>query len=241
MKAFRYILTALSVLFLCPSCYIHFTEKARQEWKASLNENLEEKCDSVREVKPFSALRLSGPFSYEYTPSKGTPAVRIEAPASQLGDIIITDEDGQLRIEQKKRSRKFEVRSDIHIHISGGELESISMAGSGDFHCEALRLRENDRTLSVQLAGSGDIDLEKVHGEEIQIQLAGSGDIRIGQLRTDRLKVWLAGSGDITLAGQAKEASFQLNGSGDIDAESLRTGSVLEKEVQGSGKIRLGR
>ena len=51
------------------------------------------------------------------------------------------------------------------------------------------------RLSSAEIAGSGDISVDKVSGDSFEGGIAGSGNLRIGQGEVKRLKDGIAGSG----------------------------------------------
>jgi hypothetical protein len=89
---------------------------------------------------------------------------------------------------------------------------------------------------SVALAGSGDVDVDRVSGQAFAASLAGSGDLRLRQLDSADVRMNLAGSGDVTAAGRCRSAEMSIAGSGDIRAGSLRCEAV-RLSVVGSGGL----
>lgn len=85
----------------------------------------------------------------------------------------------------------------------------ISVAGSGDVVAKGAA-----RRVDLQIAGSGDADLEQLAADEVSVKIAGSGDATIAPARLADLSI--AGSGDITLATNPAEVSTHIAGSGRI-------------------------
>lgn len=87
---------------------------------------------------------------------------------------------------------------------------------------------------AVTLAGSGDVDVDRVGGATLVATLAGSGDLRLRAVDSADVSATLAGSGDLTAAGRCRSANFTLSGSGDLRAGALRCESV-QANLVGSG------
>ena len=87
------------------------------------------------------------------------------------------------------------------------------------------------------IAGSGDIHVDKVSGQDFEGAVAGSGSIDVASLTVQQLKLSIAGSGGVKGAGSAQSAKYDIAGSGDIDAANVQTQS-LEATIAGSGGIK---
>ena len=111
-----------------------------------------------------------------------------------------------------------------------GELEGVSLSGSGNVEVRDLK----GETFECTISGSGNIDVE---GEikEVDFQISGSGEIEAEDLIADDAYVKISGSGDVRL--QARESlEGRVSGSGSIyysgEPKSLST------NVSGSGRIK---
>jgi len=89
----------------------------------------------------------------------------------------------------------------------------------------------------AEIAGSGDIRVDKVAGQDFTGTVAGSGSIDVASLTVQQLKLSIAGSGDVKGAGTAQFAKYDIAGSGDIDAGAVQTQS-LEVSIAGSGGVK---
>src|SRR5829696_9214676 len=65
---------------------------------------------------------------------------------------------------------------------------------------------------AANIAGSGDISVDKVSGDRFEGGVAGSGDLRVAQVAVGELKMGIAGSGKIEAAGNAKAAEYEIAG-----------------------------
>lgn len=70
------------------------------------------------------------------------------------------------------------------------------------------------------------------------VDLSGSGDIEIHDLKGDIFEYSVAGSGDLTVGGKVDELEIKVSGSGDVDARELEAAEVYVR-VSGSGDVRV--
>jgi hypothetical protein len=88
------------------------------------------------------------------------------------------------------------------------------------------------------IAGSGDINVDRVQGSNFDGVVAGSGGLNVDALDVQQLKLAIAGSGSAKAAnGKAQTAKYEIAGSGDVDARNVQTKDV-EVSIAGSGSIR---
>ena len=89
----------------------------------------------------------------------------------------------------------------------------------------------------AEIAGSGNIEIDRVAGDSFAGAVAGSGDLQVGQVAVKQLKLGIAGSGEIrAAAGSAGTASYDIAGSGDINAGEL-VAEVASVSIAGSGNV----
>lgn len=87
------------------------------------------------------------------------------------------------------------------------------------------------------IAGSGDIRVDKIAGQNFDGTVAGTGGLNVATLDVQQLKLSIAGSGSLKAAGKAQSAKFDIAGSGDIDAAAIQTQSV-DVSIAGSGGVK---
>ena len=75
--------------------------------------------------------------------------------------------------------------------------------------------------LSLQVTGSGDIELDEAEAVNSMAQVTGSGDIKVHFNNSDTATATITGSGDITFTGTLSQLSKQVSGSGEIDTDKL--------------------
>lgn len=168
------------------------------------------------QVGGFTGLEIAGPFDVRVTTGKAV-AVSAQAPQKLLDATEVVVEGGTLKIRPKKK----------------GWFGGMSWS-SRDPAVFTISVPALD---SAQIAGSGDMDIDRVSGDGFKGAVAGSGNLRLGQVAVRELGLSIAGSGDITAAGQAQSASFSIAGSGDLDASGLRS-TDAKVSIAGSGNIK---
>ena len=88
------------------------------------------------------------------------------------------------------------------------------------------------------IAGSGDIRVDHVRGDQFNGTIAGSGGLNVDTVEVGSLKLSIAGSGSAKAAsGKAQSASYDIGGSGDIDAGAVQT-QQAKVSIAGSGSVR---
>jgi hypothetical protein len=91
---------------------------------------------------------------------------------------------------------------------------------------------------AATLAGSGDLNIDKIQSDQFEGKMAGSGDLGVSSLNVQSLRLTMAGAGDTKIgSGQAQNADYKIYGSGDIDAPSVTT-QQLKVSITGSGDVR---
>jgi hypothetical protein len=90
----------------------------------------------------------------------------------------------------------------------------------------------------ASMAGSGDIRVDKVAGQNFTASVAGSGGVSVTTMDVQQLKLSIAGSGGVKAGtGRAQSAKYDIAGSGDIDAGAIQVQS-LDVSIAGSGGVK---
>jgi len=164
-------------------------------------------------VTGFEGLSVAVPHKVIVATGKA-PSVRAVGDQRSIDRLEVEVASGTLRIRQKK--------TDTWFSWKDGEMLTIYVT---------------THTLSsARLAGSGDVAVDRMKGQEVKLSLAGSGDLNVGVVTADNLDVSLAGSGDMAMTGTCGAATISIAGSGDIDAPGLKCQSLTGK-IAGSGDI----
>jgi hypothetical protein len=164
-------------------------------------------------VTGFEGISVSVPHKVIVTTGKA-PSVRAVGDQKSIDRLEVEVTSGTLRIREKK--------SDTWFSWKDGEVLTIYVT---------------THTLdSARLAGSGDVAVDRMKGQDVKLSLAGSGDLNVGVVTADRMDVSLAGSGDMAMTGTCGAATISIAGSGNIDAPGLKCQSLTGK-IAGSGDI----
>jgi hypothetical protein len=145
----------------------------------------------------------------------GAPSVRAEGDVAMLEKLDIRVEDGILRIGYKKGNWSLGWGKDhgpVTVHVSAPSLTG------------------------AEVAGSGDMKIDKVEGGDFAGEIAGSGEIELASLRARNASFSIAGSGGVTASGSAETAAFEIAGSGDVHASGLQVRRA-KVSIAGSGNV----
>jgi len=141
----------------------------------------------------------------------------------------------------------------IEVKITIPELESLTVAGSGDVIFTNVMVEpsmdilidgsgdisgvlEVDK-LNITVNGSGDVDLAGVNNE-LNLEISGSGDVFIKDLKLNECIVLNHGSGDVKLVGKSAYLNANTLGSGDLMGYGLKAVRV-QAVLKGSGDMLL--
>lgn len=90
----------------------------------------------------------------------------------------------------------------------------------------------------ANLAGSGDLSIDRASGDALDLSLAGSGDLSVAALAVKAADIAISGSGKVTLAGEAEQVRAKIAGSGDVKGGEL-TARGADIAIAGSGGVKL--
>ncbi|HEY0131569.1 MAG TPA: head GIN domain-containing protein [Allosphingosinicella sp.] len=166
------------------------------------------------QVGAFDKISLQGSPNVVVTVG-GAPSVRAEGDGKLIEKLEVTVENGTLRIGYKKGDWSFGWGKDhapVTVHVSVPSLTG------------------------AELAGSGDMKIDKVEGGDFAGEIAGSGEIELASLRARNASFAIAGSGSVTANGTAETADFSIAGSGDVRAAGLQV-KRARVSIAGSGNV----
>ena len=242
MKKIVLALAAMVCLASCVDAKLG-KESVKEELKNALDISQDDASDKGKRVtetvsvKPFEKISVAGSFDVHYVQGE-TTSVKVEGPVKYLRQTVIANDGKTLRIKTKRGV--WRSMEDVNVYVTSPDLTHVSMAGSGEFDAEGMVDTDNLTlelagsgeidfkqlvcdNLNIQVAGSGDVDVESVDVNKADMQIAGSGDIKVHFVRADFVSAQVAGSGDIRLSGKAKQVDKKVAGSGDIDTSRLVT------------------
>lgn len=169
------------------------------------------------QVGGFERIEVAGPYDVTVT-TGSAPSVRANGGEKAIEHLIVEVENGTLRIHPLKRKG-----FNFGFSRRSGPVQLVVTVPA---------------LTAAQIAGSGEISVDKITGDTFDAGVAGSGDLDLGQVRVKKLKMAISGSGAIrTSDGQADVADYEIAGSGDIDAGGLVT-KVAGVSIAGSGNVR---
>lgn len=170
--------------------------------------------DRDYQVGSFDRISVAG--SYDTTVRTGAaPSVHVRGDQKAIDNLEVKVENGVLKIESKKK---------MHWGWSSDH-------GKVAFTVTVPNLRGAD------LAGSGDINIDKVAGDSFAGSIAGSGNLKVAQVEVGTLKLDIAGSGNaVAGGGRAKSADYGIAGSGGIDAKGVAV-ETANVSIAGSGDV----
>lgn len=190
-----------------------------------------EQATEVRTFNGIDGVALLG--SGDVTITLGDKEeITIHAPADLIPYLLTENKDGTLYIGKRKKGWKNFIRFNDHVHydLIVKQISDISVSGSGDMEVEKLK----GNNCSVKISGSGNVDIDQINSQELNVQIFGSGDINISNLSTDILGVTISGSGNVEIDGKTDKLDVTISGSGDFTADNLRSKNA-EITQHGSG------
>lgn len=164
------------------------------------------------QTKAYDKIEVSGPISVILVNgTEGTIEITAE---SNVQERIVTESDGTTLIISLKNNTSLLNTQKIKVRVPFKDLSAISLRGSGDVESKD---RIKATTLTLNLSGSGDIDLA---------------------IDADRLAAELSGSGEIELSGKVTNADIKSTGSGKFDCEEL-VAENAQITLSGSGDVKI--
>ena len=160
-----------------------------------------------------------------------TESVTIETDANLLPLIETSIENGMLQIRTSKRNLDIETHR-LKIVVQARAVDRLVLGGSGAIESDPLRSASK---ITVELGGSGSINVKGVDSEALTVSVGGSGKLKVGGGAVSKLTVSLAGSGDVDLARlQSIDASVNVAGSGET---KIAVRDRLSVAIAGSGDV----
>jgi hypothetical protein len=182
---------------------------------------------------PEPVVSVEGPGEMDYQLS-GFDEISTTGP---LNLVITSGEEFSVRAEGSPQAL-----SVIEPVVENGRLEigpkrGLNWSNWRNFD-EATFYITMPRLTGVSVAGSGDVEIDRIEAESFEGSIAGSGELLIGAMAVDRASFDIAGAGNVEVTGTARDTRVSIGGSGDIDGAGLssRTASV---DIAGSGDVSL--
>lgn len=185
------------------------------------------------DVASFSSVVSAGPHNVVVQVGPAA-SVRAEGPEDQIERLEIGVAGSDLRIGTRKGNWSFgSKRKPLTIYVTTPSLAGAEVAGSGNIRIDKVA----GGRFVAETAGSGDIDIASLRVDDARFAINGSGGIRAAG-SAGRAKVAISGSGDADLAGvETRTATVSVVGSGNVSARATDTANV---SIMGSGDVTLG-
>lgn len=172
---------------------------------------LAEKTKEKRHLTGFNQIKLNDRGTL-YLTQGDKESVVIECNSDDMDRIDVHVKGNALILEQDKG---FFGRSvDVVYHVTFKDLEK------------------------VKISGSGSLNSDRIHVDNIYFGISGSGDVRIDDLEAESIELKISGSGEANLSGEASHQKITISGSGDVFSEKLM-GENVTINISGSGKARI--
>jgi hypothetical protein len=185
-------------------------------------------------VGGFDRIELAGAYDASVT-TGGAPSVHARGNQKAIEDLTVEVKDGILTIRPKNKmnwgwsSR----RGKVTLTVSVPSLRAAELAGSGDVRIN----RVAGDSFAGSIAGSGNLKVDQVEVGSLKLQIDGSGNASAGSGRARSADYSIAGSGGIDTKGvQVETASVSIAGSGGVDAHASNSAAV---SIMGSGDVNL--
>lgn len=200
---------------------------------AARSENGGPVVDRDYQVGGFDRIELAGSYDANVT-TGGAPSVHARGNQKAIEDLTVEVRDGALVIEPKtKMSWGWGHHGKVALTVTVPNLRAAELAGSGDIRIN----RVAGDSFAGSVAGSGNLQLGQVEVGSLKLEIAGSGNASAGSGRAKSADYSIAGSGGIDAKGVATEtASVSIAGSGGVDAHASNTASV---SIMGSGDVNM--
>ena len=184
------------------------------------------------QVGAFDRVELAGSQNVIVTVG-GAPSAYAEGDTGLLDRLEVEVEDGVLRIRHKKGKWSFGWSRDhgpITVHVTAPSLRGAEVAGSGDMRIDKVQ----GDAFAASIAGSGEMDVASLTAKSTSFSIAGSGGVRAAG-SAESADISIAGSGDVRAEGlQVRRAKVSIAGSGNVQAKAVETADI---SIMGSGDV----
>lgn len=181
------------------------------------------------ELTGFDAVRLSG--SDDVRVVRGATFSIVATGPNDVLDRLDIRTEGKTLVVTRKRNSGWgwsSEREGATVTVTMPMIRAAQVAGSGDMRVD----RADGAVFKGGVNGSGTLDLPSISAASVELDVTGSGDlVAKGEAKTIALSV--TGSGDLDASGlSADTARVAIQGSGDISANARQSAAV---NIAGSG------
>lgn len=183
-----------------------------------------------RIVANFTEVETSIPGAV-YLSEGTTQQVRIESQQNIINVVETKVEDGVLKLKLRNNTILAN-NSNLKVYISIPKYRAISLMGSGNVMVENSL---NSHDMDVKLTGSGNMEIDRLYGNNLYSELTGSGNIRINAGTVESQTVRITGSGDYDARNMnSNHAEVTITGSGNA---TVKASNSLKARISGSGNV----
>lgn len=207
------LLFSLGLLLL--SCAFTFAQKGRVY--------VADNFDGIKFALPVE-LNISIGNKYE---------VKAVGTSEDIEWIVVEKNGSSLSIKSKSKFGHHHFDRETKVYVTLPRLEDLSLAGSGDIYVKG---DVKGASLLVNVAGSGDIAIERISVGNFDVNVSGSGDVKVNDRSSaNNAEYKVAGSGSISSRNvMAKSVEVNIAGSGDVNVYASDNLSV---KIAGSGNV----
>lgn len=228
---------ALTVVFFATSC----SKNRIKGTGPTVNETFN--------VSNFSKVDLDLSADVNYT--KGTDySVEVSAQQNVL-DRMKIDRIGDVLCISMKPNTNLLNYDKITVTVTSPEFDGADISGSG---CIYIRGDFESNNVSVDVSGSGKIEIDELTMTQLDLDISGSGQITVDKGSATRINSEISGSGKVYLDNvEARNVKTETSGSGKtqvwatetLDVDIAGSGDVyyngnpiIDADISGSGKLR---
>lgn len=187
-------------------------------------------------LSPFDKIQISGSCDVEYVQTANRqPRAQILGSNNLVGLVTCTVSNHTLTVQFKKRANiNFGKNGRLTVKVYSPSLKSVDLKGSGDINLNQFR----GDALNIRTQSSGDLFAnEVICGGSLSVTSLASGEIKIKKsIRAKTATFNLSGSGDLTASGIfADVATATLSGSGDLAITGKSKIPNIILKLSGSG------
>lgn len=186
----------------------------------------------TRNVDTFTRISFRVPGKL-YLRQGSPQKVEVEGKSDVLKELEVKVDGNKLIIGNEKLwSWKWRDDDKVNVYVTVANIEGLAVSGSGDIIGQT---KISSKDLSLNVSGSGNMEIEAYASGEMEADVSGSGDLSVkGSCRSFNSDV--SGSGKVNLALKiAEDADFGISGSGKIEASG--TAANVKATISGSGKV----
>jgi hypothetical protein len=186
------------------------------------------------EVGDFDQVELAGAYDANIRTGEA-PSVHAKGGANVLERLVVEVKDGRLLIHPRGKTFNWSSgpRGKVELTVTVPSLRAAELAGAGNLHIDRV---SGDR-FEGSVAGAGDLRVERVEVTDLKLSIAGAGNAHLLSGRARNADYDIAGSGGIDAKGvQTETAAVSIAGAGDVEGHAARTAAV---SIMGSGDVRM--